>query len=100
MAVDGIDFWAGLIQEPAEVTHDNVGLVKVMVTPTDKLMVTVDQADVRAGPSLSSPIVGHVSYSTMLQFLGQEADWYKIQVPDSDQVGYVSAGWVAVPGRR
>jgi len=99
-AITATDFWTGLIREPAEVAHDNVGLVKVMVNPTDKLMVTVDQADVRSGPSLSSPIVGHVSYSTMLQFLGQEADWYKVQVPDSNQVGYVSAGWVAVPGKR
>ena len=99
-AVDGIDFWAGLIQEPAEVTHDNVGLVKVVVNPADAVMVTVDQADVRSGPSLSSPIVGQVSFGNQLKLLGQEADWYKVQVPESNLVGYVAAGWVAVPSKR
>ncbi len=99
-AVNGTDFWAGLIQEPAEVTHDNVGLVKVMVSPADAVMVTVDQADVRSGPSLSSPIVGQVSFGNQLKLLGQEADWYKVQVPESNLVGYVAAGWVAVPSKR
>ncbi len=91
------DFWAGLIEEPANVTHDNVGLVKVSVTPANMVMITVDTADLRSGPSLGSPIVGEVSFGSLLQLLGQEADWYKVQVPGSNLVAYVAAGWVAVP---
>lgn len=99
-AITSTDFWAGLIEEPANVTHDNVGLVKVTVSPTNAVMVTVDSAEIRVGPSLSSPIAGQASYGTQLQLLGQEADWYKVQVPDSNLIGYVAAGWVAVPGKR
>lgn len=99
-AVNSTDFWAGLIEEPANVTHDNVGLVKVSVTPANMVMITVDSADLRNGPSLSSPIVGQVSYGNQLKVLGQEADWYKVQVPDSGLVGYVAAGWIASPSTR
>ncbi|MDP2661040.1 MAG: Flp pilus assembly protein CpaB, partial [Dehalococcoidia bacterium] len=99
-AITSTDFWAGLIEEPANVTHDNVGLVKVTVNPTDAVLVTVDSADLRSGPNLSSPIVGQASYGTQLKLLGQEADWYKVQVPDSNLVGYVAAGWVATPAKR
>ncbi len=99
-AVSGADFWTGLIEEPANVTHDNVGLVKVTVTQGNVAMVTVDSADVRSGPSLSSPMVGQASYGSQLQILGQEADWYKVQLPDSNLTGYVAAGWVAVPGKK
>ncbi|MDO8689218.1 MAG: Flp pilus assembly protein CpaB [Dehalococcoidia bacterium] len=99
-AITTTDFWAGLIQEPATIAHDNVGLVHVTVNQTNAVMVTVDSADVRSGPSLSSPMIGQVSYGTQLQLLGQEADWYKVQLPDSNLVGYVAAGWVAAPGKR
>lgn len=96
-AITATDFWAGLVEEPANVTHDNVGLVKIAVTPADAVMITVDSADLRSGPSLSSPVVGQVSYGSQLRLLGQEADWYKVQMPDSSLVGYVAAGWVAMP---
>jgi len=94
------DFWTGLIEEPASVTHDNVGLVSVTVASADMVMVTVDSADLRAGPNISSPIVGQASYGNQLKLLGQEADWYKVQTPDSGLVGYVAAGWVAAPTKK
>ena len=99
-AITSTDFWTGLIEEPANVTHDNVGLVAVTVTAPDMVMITVDSADVRAGPNLSSPIVGQASFGTQLKLIGQEADWYKVQVPDSGLLGYVAAGWVASPTKR
>jgi len=99
-AVNSTDFWTGLIEEPANVTHDNVGLVSVTVTAPNMVMITVDSADLRTGPNISSPIVSQVSYGNQLKLLGQEADWYKVQIPDSGLVGYVAAGWVAVPTGR
>ncbi len=99
-AVTSTDFWTGLIEEPANVTHDNVGLVKVTVTAPSMVMITVDSADLRSGPNLASPIVGQISYGNQVQLLGQEADWYEVQVPDSNLTGYVAAGWVALPTKR
>ncbi|MBI2303769.1 MAG: Flp pilus assembly protein CpaB [Chloroflexi bacterium] len=91
------DYWAGLIEEPANVTHDNVGLVKVTVTAADMVLITVDAADLRSGPNISSPVIGQVFYGNQLKLLGQEADWYKVQVTESGLVGYIAAGWAAVP---
>jgi pilus assembly protein CpaB len=94
---EGTNYWAGLIQEPANVVQDNLGIVKITATPPNKVVVSVDKAAVRSGPDISSSIVDEVVFGTELTVLGQEADWYKIEIPKTGKQGYVTAGWIASP---
>jgi uncharacterized protein YgiM (DUF1202 family) len=79
------------------VVQDNLGIVKITATPPNKVVVSVDKAAVRSGPDISSSIVDEVVFGTELTVLGQEADWYKIEIPKTGKQGYVTAGWIASP---
>jgi len=72
-------------------------MAQVSVTPVNVVVVAVDVAQIRSGPSISSSIVDEVPYGTELTVLGQEADWYKVEVPESGKQGYVAAGWITTP---
>ncbi|MCL4534617.1 MAG: SH3 domain-containing protein [Bacteroidetes bacterium] len=94
---EATNYWAGLILEPAQVVQDNVGITQVAASAANKVVVAVDSASVRSGPTISSGVIDEVPFGTELSVLGQEADWYKVEVPKTGKQGYVSAGWIAAP---
>jgi pilus assembly protein CpaB len=89
-------FWAGLIREPAEIVQDNVSPTKLTVIPANTAVITVDVANVRSGPSISSSIIARLEYGTALPIVGSENDWYRVRLPDGRE-GYVAAGWIIEP---
>ena len=91
-----VNFWAGLIKEPASVVQDNVGMTLVTVVPSDVAVVSVDAANVRSGPSLDSSVIAQVKYGTQMPIIGHQADWYRVKLPDGRE-GYVAAGWIIAP---
>lgn len=55
-----------------------------------RLVVGVPSADVRTGPSVVNPVVGHAPQGTMLEVTRDVGDWYKIVWPGAaDRIGYV-----------
>lgn len=87
------NFWAGLIKEPATVVQDNVATTLVTVVPTNVAVVAVDVANVRSGPSVDSSIIAQLEYGAQVPILGQQADWYKVKLPDGRE-GWMAAGWI------
>jgi len=64
------------------------------------LTVTVASADVHNGPSIATPVIGHVSRGTVVPVLRSLGSWAKVAWPDApDGVGYVhvTMGRVASP---
>ncbi len=94
---EATNYWVGLIQEPAQVVQDNIGITKITASPANKVVVAVDRAAVRSGPDISSSIIDEVPFGTELTVLGQEADWYKVELPKTGKQGFVAAGWIASP---
>ncbi|MBI3979527.1 MAG: Flp pilus assembly protein CpaB [Chloroflexi bacterium] len=90
------NFWAGLILEPADVVQDNIGTTLVTVIPANTAVISVDAANVRSGPSIDASVIGKLPYGTQVPILGQQADWYKVQLEDGRQ-GFVAAGWIIQP---
>ena len=90
------NFWAGLIHEPENVIQDNEGITLVTVVPVNVAVVSVDAANVRSGPDISSSVVGKLAYGTQVPILSQEKDWFRVQLPDG-KTGFVAAGWIIAP---
>jgi len=94
--VKSANFWAGLIKEPSTIVQDHVGMTMVTVVPSDVAVISVDVANVRSGPSIDSGVIAQMKYGTQLPITGQQADWYKVKLPDGRE-GYVAAGWIVAP---
>jgi hypothetical protein len=60
----------------------------------DSVVVTVDQLNVRSGPSLDRPVVAQVSRGVVLQILGGTQSWWYVQLPDNI-VGWVQSQFTA-----
>jgi Flp pilus assembly protein CpaB len=90
------NFWAGLIQEPEKVLQDNEGTTLVTVLPANTAVISVDAANVRSGPDISSSVITKLPYGTEVPLLGHEKDWFKIKLEDG-RTGYVAAGWIIAP---
>lgn len=88
------NFWAGLISEPSNIVQDNVGVTQVTVAASNRSIVTVDSAQLRSGPSVSSAAIDTVGYGTEVTILGQEGDWYKVEVAGTGKQGYLASGWL------
>lgn len=90
------NFWVGLVQEPSTVLQDNEGTTLVTVLPENVAVVSVDAANVRSGPDLASSVIDQLPYGTEVPIMGQEKDWFKVQLPDGSS-GFVAAGWIIAP---
>jgi pilus assembly protein CpaB len=91
-----VNFWAGLIKEPANFVQNNVGTTLVTIVPSDVAVVSVDAANVRSGPSVDSSVIAQMPYGTQMPILGHQADWYRVKLADGRE-GYVAAGWIIAP---
>lgn len=58
--------------------------------PTYEGTVTAAQANVRARPSLQSPVVKVLPKGTVMRILGKEEAWYRVTLPDAGQDGDVA----------
>jgi pilus assembly protein CpaB len=96
-AFEETDTWAGLIQEPATVLQDNVGLTKISATASGVAVIAVDVAPARAAPDISSAMIEEIPFGTELKIISQEGEWYRVLLPKSNKEGYVAAGWIASP---
>jgi Flp pilus assembly protein CpaB len=92
------NFWAAVVEEPANVVQTGVGMTMITALPENVAVVSVDVANIRSGPSIASSVIDQMKYGTQLQILGQNADWFKVQLPDKRQ-GWVAAGWIVSAGR-
>ncbi len=88
-----INFWAALVQEPSTVAQSGVGITLITSLPQNLAIIAVDVANVRSGPSIASSVIDQVKYGTQLEITGQNADWFKIKLPDQRE-GWVAAGWI------
>jgi pilus assembly protein CpaB len=91
------NFWAAIVDEPANVVQNGVGMTLVTSMPENLAVVAVDAANARSGPSIASSVVGQVPYGTELEIVGQNADWFKVKLPDQS-VAWMAAGWIVTPG--
>jgi pilus assembly protein CpaB len=92
------NFWAAIVEEPARVVQSGVGMTLVTAMPENLAVVAVDAANARSGPSVASSVIGQVSYGTQLEIIGQNADWFKVRLPDQREA-WVAAGWIVTAGR-
>jgi SH3-like domain-containing protein len=60
----------------------------------DSVIIAVDVANVRSGPSLASSVVEQVKGGTQLDVVVKGGDWLQVRLPDG-RTGWVTAGWVA-----
>lgn len=91
------NFWASLVNEPSTVVQTGVGMTLVTSLPQNLAIVAVDAANVRSSPSIAASVIDQVKYGTELQIVGQNADWFKIKLPDQRE-GWVAAGWIVTAG--
>ena len=92
------NFWAAIVEEPAKVVQNGAGMTLVTAMPENVAVVAVDAANARSGPSVASSVIDQVPYGTELEIIGQNADWFKVKLPDQRQA-WVAAGWIVTPGR-
>jgi Flp pilus assembly protein CpaB len=92
------NFWAAVVEEPAKIVQNGVGITLVTSLPENLAIIAVDAANVRSGPSIASSVIDQVKYGTELEIIGQNADWFKIRLPDKRE-GWVAAGWIVTAGR-
>jgi pilus assembly protein CpaB len=92
------NFWAAVVQEPANVVQDGAGMTLVTSLPENTAVIAVDAANVRSGPSIASSVVGQLPYGTQVQIIGQSADWLKVKMPDQTEA-WVAAGWIVASGK-
>lgn len=92
------NFWAALVNEPSTVVQTGVGMTLVTSLQQNLAIVAVDAANVRSSPSIAAAVIDQVKYGTELQIVGQNADWFKIKLPDQRE-GWVAAGWIVTAGR-
>jgi Flp pilus assembly protein CpaB len=92
------NFWAALVNEPANTVQSGVGMTLVTSLPQNLAIVAVDVANVRSSPSIAAGVLQQVKYGTELQIIGQNADWFQVKLPDQSQ-GWVAAGWIVAAGQ-
>jgi pilus assembly protein CpaB len=92
------NFWAAIVEEPARVVQTGVGMTLVTSMPENVAVVAVDAANARSGPSIASSVIDQIAYGTELEIVGQNADWFKVKLPDQ-RLAWVAAGWIVTPGR-
>jgi Flp pilus assembly protein CpaB len=91
------NFWAALVNEPSNIVQNGAGMTLVTSLPQNLAIVAVDAANVRSSPSIASSVLDQVRYGTELQIIGQNADWFKVKLPDQRE-GWVAAGWIVTAG--
>jgi uncharacterized protein YgiM (DUF1202 family) len=62
--------------------------VPAAVQPLQQAEVAVKRLNVRSGPGLNHPVVGTVSYGTVLSIHGNAPNWYYVMLPNGNH------GWV------
>ena len=92
------NFWAAIVEEPARVAQTGVGMTLVTSMPENVAVVAVDAANARSGPSIASSVIDQIPYGTEIEIVGQNADWFKVKLPDQ-RLAWVAAGWIVTPGR-
>ncbi len=92
------NFWAAVVEEPAHVVQDGMGMTLVTSLPENTAVIAVDAANARSGPSIASSVVSQLPYGTEVQIIGQNADWFKVIMPDQREA-WVAAGWIVTAGR-
>jgi Flp pilus assembly protein CpaB len=92
------NFWAAIVEEPAKIVQNGVGITLITAMPENVAVVAVDSANARSGPSVASSVVDQIPYGTQIEIVGQSADWFKVKLPDQ-RVAWMAAGWIVVPGR-
>jgi Flp pilus assembly protein CpaB len=92
------NFWAAIVEEPAKIVQNGVGMTLITAMPENVAVVAVDAANARSGPSIASSVVDQIPYGTEIEIIGQSADWFKVKLPDQ-RVAWMAAGWIVVPGR-
>jgi uncharacterized protein YgiM (DUF1202 family) len=92
------NFWAAVVEEPAKIVQNGVGMTLITAMPENLAVVAVDSANARSGPSIASSVVDQIPYGTQVQIVGQNADWFKVLLPDQRQA-WMAAGWIVVPGQ-
>jgi Flp pilus assembly protein CpaB len=91
------NFWAAIVEEPAKIVQNGVGMTLITAMPENVAVVAVDAANARSGPSIASSVVDLIPYGTEIEIIGQSADWFKVKLPDQ-RVAWMAAGWIVVPG--
>jgi Flp pilus assembly protein CpaB len=91
------NFWAAIVEEPAKIVQNGIGITLITAMPENVAVVAVDAANARSGPSIASSVVDQIPYGTQLEIIGQNADWFKVKLPDQ-RVAWMAAGWIVVPG--
>jgi Flp pilus assembly protein CpaB len=91
------NFWAAIVEEPAKIVQNGAGMTLVTAMPENVAIVAVDAANARSGPSIASSVIDQIPYGTEIQIIGQNADWFKVKLPDQ-RVAWMAAGWIVVPG--
>jgi Bacterial SH3 domain len=91
------NFWAAVVEEPAKIVQNGVGMTLITAMPENVAVVAVDAANARSGPSVASSVIDQIPYGTELQIVGQSADWFKVKLPDQREA-WMAAGWIVVPG--
>jgi pilus assembly protein CpaB len=92
------NFWAAIVNDPAKIVQNGVGMTLITSIPENVAVVAVDAANARSGPSVASSVVDLIPYGTELEIVGQSADWFKVKLPDQ-RVAWVAAGWIVSAGR-
>jgi pilus assembly protein CpaB len=92
------NFWAAVLEEPANVIQTGVGMTLITAMPENLAVVAVDAANARSAPSVASSVIDQVPYGTQLEIVGRSADWFKVKLPDHREA-WVAAGWIVTAGR-
>jgi len=92
------NFWAAIVEEPAKIVQNGVGMTLITAMPENVAVVAVDAANARSGPSIASSVIDQIPYGTEIEIIGQSADWFKVKLPDQ-RVAWMAAGWIVVPGQ-
>jgi Flp pilus assembly protein CpaB len=93
------NFWAAVVEEPAKIVQNGVGMTLITAAPENVAVVAVDAANARSGPSIASSVIDQIPYGTEIEIIGQSADWFKVKLPDQ-RVAWMAAGWIVVPGQQ
>jgi uncharacterized protein YraI len=68
------NFWASVVEEPAHIVQDGMGMTLVTSLPENTAVIAVDAANARSGPSIASSVIGLLPYGTQVEIVGQSAD--------------------------
>jgi hypothetical protein len=81
---------------PTQGTVDVATQPQPIVPPPSKNIVTVTwtSADIRSGAGSEFPVVTNVKQGDKLLLLGEDGEWFKVQLEDGSQEGWISGGVV------